>query len=102
MDTTFKPDSMISVTLTKTPTRAAAAKTLERLFMKCKKFAAPVVARNANFKAIPKRRGGRIWTKYPNKAHAKMDKGSVAKIQATPSHLRDLESVSEFVEIKAA
>ena len=47
------------------------------------------------------RRGGRIWTKYPNKVHPKLDRGVVATLQATPQVLKDLTSVEDFVEVKA-
>src|SRR5688572_17031192 len=66
-----KPGSNFQVTISKAVTRAAALTTLERLSMRDKVFAEPLEARAANFKARPKRRGGRIWTKWPNKIHPK-------------------------------
>lgn len=89
----------VRVTISKTINRAAARKTLERLFMSDKAVVAPIAARARNFKALPKRRGGRIWTKYPNKVHVELDKGSAATVRATPQHLRDLESVKDFVSV---
>jgi hypothetical protein len=95
-----KPGANFKVTIKKALTRATAVTTLERLFMQDKAFAAPIVARSANFKAKPKRRGGRIWTKYPNKVHPVLKAGSTATVPATAQYARDLGSVQEFVEVK--
>jgi hypothetical protein len=89
----------VRVTITKTVTRESARKTLERLFMRDRAVAGPLEARSANFKALPRRRGGRIWTKRPNKVHPRLEKGTVATIPATPQYLRDLESVKAFVSV---
>ncbi len=89
----------VRVTINKTITRDSARKTIERLFMKDKVFAAPIVARSRNFKEIPKRRGGTIWTKRANKVHPGLEKGASATVQATAQHLRDLESVKTFVSV---
>ena len=96
------PGGKVRVTITKNITREAAFKTLERLFMSDKVAAAPLVARSANFKAQPKRRGGRIWTKRPNKIHLGLENGATATIKATPQHVRDLASVAEFVDVATA
>jgi len=96
------PGGKVRVTVTKTVNRAAAVKTLERLFMTDTVAAKPVLQREANFVDKPKRRGGRIWTKYTNKVHLEIAKGSHATIKATPQHVRDLASVSEFVEVATA
>lgn len=89
----------VRVTVSKTINRDSARKTIERLFMKDKTFAAPIVARSKNFKDLPKRRGGTIWTKRANKVHPGLEKGSAATVAATAQHLRDLESVKSFVTI---
>ena len=99
MATAIKPGANVRVTIQKTITRDAARKTLERLFMKDKAVAAPIEERSANFKELPKRRGGCIWTKRPNKVHLNLARGTSATIKATPQHLRDLQSVAEFVEV---
>src|SRR5690242_5090504 len=93
-----QPGGTVRVTINKTPTRAAAVKTLERLFMMDKTIAKPIAQRSRNFKELPKRRGGQIWTKRPNKVHPELSRGKSATIKATPQHLRDLKSVEEFVE----
>ena len=60
---------------------------------------APLDARSANFIELPKRRGGCIWTKRPNKVHPPLNRGDVATIKATPQALKDLGSVKSFVEV---
>ena len=95
-----KPGSSFQVTIVKKITRAQAATTIERLFMTDKAISGPIAARSRNFKPIPKRRGGRIWTKWPNKVHPNLAKGRVATIPASTQFAKDLASVSDFVEIK--
>ena len=94
-----KPGSSVRVTITKQITRQSARMTLERLFMSDKTVVAPLAARSANFIELPKRRGGCIWTKRTNKLHPALAKGDAATIRVTPQHLRDLNSVSTFVEV---
>jgi hypothetical protein len=89
----------VHVTISKTLTRANARKTLERLFMRDKAVSRPIAIRSRNFKELPKRRGGVIWTKRPNKVHPSLARGDEATILATPQHLRDLNSVKEFVTV---
>lgn len=96
------PGGKVRVTIKKKITREAAFKTLERLFMGDKVAAGPIRARSKNFKAIPKRRGGRIWTKRPNKLHMTLNLGEAATIKATPQHVRDLASVEEFIDVVTA
>src|SRR5947209_3411083 len=95
-----KTGQTLKVTITRTINRESARKTIERLFMKDKAVAAPIEARSANFKELPKRRGGQIWTKRPNKVHPKLERGTVGTIKATPQTLKDLNSVASFVEVK--
>src|SRR4051812_48450072 len=102
MASEIKPGGNVRVTIQKSITRDAARKTLSRLFMKDKSVAAPIEERSANFVEIPKRRGGCIWTKRPNKVHLDLVKGTSATIIATPQHLQDLKSVSDFVEVAKA
>ena len=98
----LQPGGTVRVTVTHPITRASAKKTLERLFMTDKAIAGPIEAREKNFKAKPKRRGGTIWTKFPNKVHPTIDRGTAATIRATPQHVRDLNSVASFVEVAKA
>jgi hypothetical protein len=95
-----KPGGSVRVTISKTITRQAARTTLERLFMMDKTVSKPIAARSRNFKDLPKRRGGVIWTKRPNKVHPNLAKGDAATIKATPQHMKDLASVADFVTVK--
>ncbi len=96
-----KTNQTVKVTISKSINRASARKTIERLFMKDKSVAAPLEARSANFIPLPKRRGGQIWTKRPNKVHLLLNKGDAATVVATPQAMRDLNSVADFVEAAA-
>jgi len=96
----LKPGNTVRVTINKNITRAAARKTLERLFMQDKTVAKPLDRRSRNFIPLPKRRGGQIWTKRPNKVHPSLDKGAAATIEATPQSIKDLRSVEDFIEVR--
>ena len=98
----LKPGATVRVTVSKQINRAAARKTLERLFMKDKSIVQPIEKRAANFEEIPKRRGGCIWTKRPNKVHPNLVKGTSATIKATPQHLQDLKSLGDLIEVASA
>lgn len=96
-----KTGQTVKVTISKSINRESARKTIERLFMKDKSVAAPLEARSANFIPLPKRRGGQIWTKRPNKIHPALNRGDSATILVTPQAVRDLTSVADFVEAAA-
>jgi hypothetical protein len=96
-----KPGQAVRVTITKTINRDSARKTLERLFMKDTIHSKPLAARSANFIPLPKRRGGCIWTKRPNKVHPPLNRGDAATIKATPQAIKDLDSVHTFIEVAA-
>jgi len=95
----LKTGKTIRVTISKNINRASARKTIERLFMKDKSIVKPILVRSRNFKELPKRRGGQIWTKRPNKVHCSLDKGAAATIKTTPQAIRDLQSVETFVTV---
>ena len=97
-----KTQQKIKVTIQKSITRAAAQKTIERLFRQDKAHSAPVEAREANFIELPKRRGGCIWTKRPNKVHLELNTGQSAIIRSTPQTVKDLKSVATFVTVSNA
>ncbi len=97
----LKSGQTVRVTVNKTINRESARKTIERLFMKDKAIARPLAMRSANFREQPKRRGGQIWTKRPNKIHPSLERGAAATITATPQALRDLKSVESFVQVEA-
>jgi hypothetical protein len=96
------PGATIKVTIKGLITRAAARKTIERIFIKDRAHTDPLDRRSRNFIPLPKRRGGQIWTKRVNKIHPPLNSGDTATIKATPQTLRDLASVNEFVEVGAA
>jgi hypothetical protein len=99
---TYKPGQSLRVTISKTINREGARKTLQRLFMKDRNVAGPIATRSANFKELPKRRGGQIWTKRPNKIQPSLPPGASATIKATPQTMKDLNSVKAFVEVSAS
>ena len=96
----LKPGATVRVTISKTIKREGARKTLERLFMRDKAVRGPIDARSKNFKELPKRRGGQIWTKRPNKVHPTLAPGAAASVKITPQAIKDLNSVAEFIEVK--
>ena len=96
----LKPGQTVRVTINKSINREGARKTLERLFMKDKAIRGPLDARSKNFKEIPGRRGGRIWTKRPDKLHPKLDRGVAATITTTVQNIKDLNSVSDFIAVQ--
>jgi len=100
MATDLKSGQKVRVTVSRSINRAGARKTVERLFMKDKSISSPISVRSRNFKELPKRRGGVIWTKRPNKVHPDLGKGASAVFTTTPQSLRDLASVAGFVTVK--
>jgi len=94
-----KPGTTVRVTVSKNITRASARKTLERLFMKDRAVAGPIEKRSRNFIPLPKRRGGAIWTKRPNKVHPNLERGAAATIRVTPQAVKDLKSVEDFIQV---
>ena len=97
-----KPGQTVRVTINKNINRAAARKTLERLFAKDKAISKPLKERSKNFIELPKRRGGQIWTKYPNKLHVVLIQGVAANVKLTAQSIKDLASVESFVTIAVA
>jgi len=95
----LKPGTTVRVTINKNITRASARKTLERLFLTDKEVKKPIQRRSRNFIELPKRRGGQIWTKRPNKVHPTLDKGAAATIKTTPQLIKDLRSVEDFIQV---
>jgi hypothetical protein len=94
-----KPGQTLRVTIKKSINRESARKTLSRLFLQDKTHSGPIEARSANFIELPKRRGGCIWTKRPNKVHPPLNRGDAATIKATPQTVKDLASVEAFVDV---
>ena len=95
----LKPGQTIRVTINKNITRDSARKTLERLFLTDKSIKKPIERRSRNFIELPKRRGGQIWTKRPNKVHPDLTRGAAATIKTTPQAIKDLKSVEDFIQV---
>jgi hypothetical protein len=91
----------VRITISRNISRASARKTIERLFMKDHAIHSPLEKRSRNFKELPKRRGGQIWTKRPNKLHPALELGTAATVRITPQAIRDLNSVESFVTVAA-
>ncbi len=98
----IKPGQSVRVTVSKQINRESARKTLERLFLQDKTISGPIETRSANFIELPKRRGGCIWTKRPNKVHPKLTPGESATLLTTPQSVKDLRSVEAFISVSAA
>jgi hypothetical protein len=98
----IKSGDQVTLTVNKSITRAGARKTLERLFLMDKAVRTPIETRAGNFKEQPKRRGGPIWTRRPNKLHPELIKGASATIKASPQTIKDLKSVEAFIDVKSA
>jgi hypothetical protein len=96
----LKSGQTIRVKISKAVRREGARKTLERLFLQDKAVSGPIAVRSKNFKELPKRRGGQIWTKRPNKVHPELNIGAEATIKTTPQSLKDLRSVEEFITVQ--
>jgi hypothetical protein len=99
------PGSQISVTVVKTPTNAAAAKTIVRLLSKDRAVKKDNErlrkTRRDGFRQAP--RGGRLWNIRVVKQHpVKAELGVSKTIKASLDVLTDLKSVSRFVEVKPA
>lgn len=99
------PGSQIHLKVTKTPTNAAATKTLVRLLSKDEQ----VSARNRLLSKIrakgfnPQPRGGRLYSGRLVKQHPVTgEAGEAGTIKATVDVIRDLRSVERFVEVSAA
>jgi hypothetical protein len=95
----LKSGQTVRVTISKHVSRAAARKTLERLFLQDKGVSGPLDARSKNFIPLPKRRGGCIWTKRVNKVHPALVQGATATFKITPQGIKDLNSVATFVDV---
>lgn len=101
----IKPGSLVTVTVIKNPTNAAASKTLQRLLAKD-----PVQQKDARrLRRIRQQetrthgRGGRVWhVRIPKPTRLQGRAGESGTFKATLDVLRDLRSVERFIEVKAA
>jgi hypothetical protein len=100
-----KPGSVVNVTVKKSPTNEAAAKTLSRLFAKDPVHKKARVQRKKLLAAAMdvRRRGGRPWEVRPKAPRLVQPvAGDACTIRATMDVIGDLRSVERFVEVKAA
>jgi len=103
----IQPGDTVTVKVVKTPTNAAASKTLERVLCKDETHAAEVDRhRKIRKKNTPmSTRGGRwrIWEGRMVKQHPVEGKlGEAGTVKATYDVLKDLKSVERFVEVAKA
>lgn len=99
------PGSRVNVKVVKRPTNAAAQKTLVRLLSKDAKARAEnrrlARARQSGFRQ--KQRGGRFWDiNVVKQQPVQARQGEAGTITATLDVLKDLRSVSRFVEVTPA
>ncbi len=98
----IQPGSTIKVTLTRTPTTEAAAKTLARVFRSSPEGRRARVQRRRlrTNQFLGRQRGGRIWTVRPKAPRLMQpEEGTTCEILATSSIIRDLASVERFVKV---
>ena len=99
------PGSAVSVRVVKTPSSEAAAKTIVRILSKDPS----IQATNKRYRKLrkihyrPRMRGGRLYGGRMIKMRAvKPEIGAIGQVVASVDVLRDLKSVSRFVEVAVA
>ncbi len=105
MQPEIAPGSMVKVEVTRRPSRAAAAKTLSRLFAKdaAARKRDRLRTRIRQAETEGRRRGGRIWFVRPAAPRlVQPGRGDACRIRATVDVLRDLGSVARFVKVSVA
>ncbi|MEM8873146.1 MAG: hypothetical protein AAGD32_02700 [Planctomycetota bacterium] len=102
MDLTPDATSKVKVTVKSLIKRDSARKTIERLFMSDDEFRKPLDLRSRGFKDKPKRRGGRIYTKYARKVHPDLAVGATATLPTTAQFVKDIKSVEQYVSVEKA
>lgn len=93
---------MVEVKIARSPRRAAAVKTLDRLFRKDPGFDAEFKRLKACRVVRWDRRGGRLWADRPAQLRPyRIERGASCKIVATVDVLKDLASLGADVEVTA-
>ncbi len=105
MSIDIAPGTQVTVKIIKRPTSQAAAKTLLRVLRKDPTVRAEdrrlEASRDRHFSTKP--RGGRPWNRFvPAKAPVKPEPGVTGTLTATLDVLKDLNSVSRFIEVSKA
>lgn len=105
MSLNVKPGTKVVVKISKSPTNAAATKTLSRLFARGEggRKARQDRKRLRASATVARRRGGRPWYKRP-KAPLLFppEAGKTCVIRVTLDVLKDLQRLERFVEVSAA
>jgi hypothetical protein len=98
------PGTMVSVTLVRRPTSAAATKTLTRLFRKDPRIARHQTRQQRRRPSFQEwRRGNATWHhQMKTQLPFEIEPGSSYSLRATVDVLRDLESVARFVSVRPA
>ncbi len=97
------PGTLVQVKLAKQPKRAAAIKTLDRLFRKDGKIKKELERLKETRPTRFHTRGGRPWGDRPPQLRPfKLQTGASCKIVASVDVIRDLASVGEYVEVRPA
>lgn len=92
----------VRITLTKSPTNSAAAKTLSRLFCRGDDNRRARARRKRMLQAAVRfrRRGGRPWGIRPHIPDTTPNPGDSCTVLASPQVLRDLKRLGRFVKIE--
>ncbi len=102
----IQPGSTVTVKIVKTPTNAAARKTLVRLLSKDEAHKAELSRRSKVRKTgyNPQPRGGRLYSGHVvfGSKPIRGDVGEQGSLRATVDVISDLRSVQRFVEVNAA
>ncbi len=105
MSTNIAPGSTVQIKLIKSPTSAAAQKTIMRLFRKdaAVKVQADRLRKARKTHTTEHPRGGCMWTVHvPSIAPVKLAPGTTGTLVASLDVLTDLKSVSRFIEVTPA
>jgi hypothetical protein len=95
----IQPGSQVTITVTRSINTANAQKTIARVFLQDP--AIRKTRRMAPKKVMHTRRAGRIWNHRPRGSDAVVPTtGESATVQATVDVIRDLQSVSRYIDVK--
>jgi len=95
------PGTLVQVKVNRRPRRAAAVKTLERLFRKDRGVKKAIERLQETRVTRWHRRGGRLWAdRPPQLTDATIERGASCRIVASVDVLKDLASLGDAVEVK--
>lgn len=94
--------SVVQVRIARVPRRAAAVKTLDKLFRKDAAHRKELARLKKSRPVRMDRRGGRLWGDRPAQLRPyKIERGATCRIVASLDVLKDLASLGDAVEVKA-